>query len=290
MRPYIRRSFCTSHRLGMINERRMLGPRYLLRFKLHLTHRGKTPDRMLGLDPASQLSRDSAFWESMKDHSSPLAGIAFLPSAGTPWDACSDRKADELALPFHAFRASLAPISSKACGCRPMPNKEYALTMARYNLWQNESLTKAASTLSYDDRQANRGAFFGSIQQTFSHVLWGDQVWMSRFAGTKAPEGGIPESAELVQDWDEFRAARAQFDKVILDWAHNVELEWFEGDLSWFSGALGRDITKPKTTLVIQLFNHQTHHRGQIHAMLTAAGAKPGDTDVPFMPEPFQEM
>ncbi|MEM6727609.1 MAG: DinB family protein, partial [Pseudomonadota bacterium] len=52
------------------------------------------------------------------------------------------------------------------------------------------------------------------------------------------------------------------------------------GDLSWFSGALGRDVTKPLAFCVAHFFNHQTHHRGQIHAMLTAAGHVPPDTDL----------
>ena len=111
---------------------------------------------------------------------------------------------------------------------------------------------------------------------------------MNRFAGTPAPDGGIPESVTLYSDWKAFRQDRASFDRVIVDWARNVEPDWFEGNLRWYSGALERDVTKPKTTLSIQLFNHQTHHRGQIHAMLTSAGARPGDTDVPFMPERYE--
>jgi uncharacterized damage-inducible protein DinB len=62
------------------------------------------------------------------------------------------------------------------------------------------------------------------------------------------------------------------------------------GDLGWFSGAMGREVTKPKALLVLHMFNHQTHHRGQIHAMLTTAGARPGDTDIPFMPARFDTL
>jgi uncharacterized damage-inducible protein DinB len=171
-----------------------------------------------------------------------------------------------------------------------MPNKEFTLTMARYNLWQNESLLAVADSLSTAEREKDRGAFFGSIQHTLSHIYWGDMLWLSRFAGTPAPDGGIPESIALIKSWDSFRDERKAFDERILQWAHDVSTDWFEGDLSWFSGAIGRDITKPKKTLVIQLFNHQTHHRGQIHTMLTSAGVKPEDTDVPFMPERFLSM
>jgi uncharacterized damage-inducible protein DinB len=168
-----------------------------------------------------------------------------------------------------------------------MPNKEYALTMARYNLWQNESMLAAAGTLSPTERERERGAFFGSIQQTFSHIFWADMIWLSRFTDSPAPKGGIPESVSLISDWDAFLSERKAFDHRILQWAHDVAPDWFEGDLIWFSGALGREVTKPVKTLVIQLFNHQTHHRGQIHAMLTSAGARPTATDVSFMPERF---
>ena len=55
----------------------------------------------------------------------------------------------------------------------------YALTMARYNLWQNENLVKAANELSVVERQKERGAYFGSVEKTFSHILWGDRLWLS---------------------------------------------------------------------------------------------------------------
>ena len=171
-----------------------------------------------------------------------------------------------------------------------MPNNQYALSMARYNSWQNDVLVKAASLLSDEERQKNRGAFFDSIHNTFSHILWGDQIWLSRFSNSPAPKGGIPESGKLYNDWNTFVKLRANFDKTIINWANTVKPNWFVGDLSWYSGAVGRDVTKPKSVLVLQLFNHQTHHRGQIHAMLTAAGIKTDDTDIPFMPEHYDEI
>jgi len=94
---------------------------------------------------------------------------------------------------------------------------------------------------------------------------------------------GIPDSAGFGQSWDELKAAREVADQRILDWAGRVSEDDLIGELSWYSGAMGREITKPRAMLVVQLFNHQTHHRGQVHAMLTAAGAKPDDTDIPFM-------
>ncbi len=56
-----------------------------------------------------------------------------------------------------------------------------------------------------------------------------------------------------------------------------------EGDLAWFSGALGRDVARPRALVVMHVFNHQTHHRGQVHALITRAGESTGDTDLPFV-------
>lgn len=169
-----------------------------------------------------------------------------------------------------------------------MPDTAHAQMMARYNRWQNDNLLTAASQLTDADRQAPRGAFFGSIQQTFSHLLWADRAWIGRFTDTALPGGGIADSVSLIEDWGSFRQDRAQMDQRIIEWADTVAPDWFAGEISWFSGALGRQMTRPRRELVAQLFNHQTHHRGQIHAMLTAAGARPGDTDLPFMPDEWR--
>lgn len=160
----------------------------------------------------------------------------------------------------------------------------YAATMARYNRWQNANLLAAADTLTDEERRADRGAFFGSIHETFSHLLWGDSIWMHQFAGTPRPGGGIAESTSMVADWGAFGAERRRFDDMIADWADGLDDEWFATDLTWWSGAAGREVTRPRPALVMHFFNHQTHHRGQIHAMLTAAGAKPSDTDLFMLP------
>ncbi len=161
----------------------------------------------------------------------------------------------------------------------------YCAMMARYNMWQNTSLVAAADALDGGARNTDRGAFFGSIMGTFSHLLWVDTIWMSRFGGWDAPGGGISDSAALYSEWPAFKVLRAQADRRILGWADRLDTEDLLGDLSWHSGALGRDVTRSYAMCIAHFFNHQTHHRGQIHAMLTAAGARPGDTDLFVMPE-----
>jgi uncharacterized damage-inducible protein DinB len=161
----------------------------------------------------------------------------------------------------------------------------YVKRMARYNRWQNDNLYSCADRLSDETRRQDRGAFFGSIHGTLNHLLWGDEIWLSRFCGTPRPQGGIAESTSLRADWDELKRDRADFDEKIIAWAENLDSEWLAGDHSYYSGAAKRDIVKPCWLLVTHYFNHQTHHRGQVHCMLTQAGVRPGDTDLPFLRE-----
>lgn len=166
-----------------------------------------------------------------------------------------------------------------------MITPEWCQMMARYNAWQNRSLLGAADGLSEDDRRADRGAFWGSIHATLSHILWGDLIWMSRFADWEEPPNGITGSTDAFPDWDAYKAKRSDTDQQLEEWAARLKPDDLKGDLTWYSGAAGREISKPRDLLITHMFNHQTHHRGQVHAMLTAAGARPDDTDIPFMPD-----
>ncbi len=144
-------------------------------------------------------------------------------------------------------------------------DKSYVELMARYNEWQNANLYGAADQLADAERRCERGAFFGSI------------------AGTPKPEGGIKGSVSRHPDWQELKRERAAFDRLIIEWASSLDPRWLAGDLAYFSGAAGREIKRPKWFLLTHMFNHQTHHRGQVHCLLTQSGAKPGDTDLPFL-------
>jgi uncharacterized damage-inducible protein DinB len=167
-----------------------------------------------------------------------------------------------------------------------MIDPAYVRRMARYNCWQNENLYGVADTLSEDARRQECGAFFGSIHKTLNHLLWADRTWMSRFTSeVQSPQVGIPESVTLYPDWDGLKRERAAFDGTMVDWADRLDANWLHGDITYFSGALNRELTKPRWQLMTHFFNHQTHHRGQVHCMLTQAGGKPHSTDLPAMPE-----
>jgi uncharacterized damage-inducible protein DinB len=156
----------------------------------------------------------------------------------------------------------------------------YVRTMAAYNAEMNRRLYAAAGRLSDAERRMPRGAFWGSIHGTLCHLLWGDRQWMSRFAGWPKPATAIRESPQMIDDFAELGAARQEADAGIARWAENVDEAWLGGDMVWFSGAANREVCAPKRLLVTHFFNHQTHHRGQAHALLTAAGQATGDTDL----------
>ena len=166
-----------------------------------------------------------------------------------------------------------------------MIGPEHARAMARYNTWQNRSLYAAAEAIGEAERRRDRGAFFGSIHATLSHLMWADHMWMSRFDRWEKPGVGIPESGRWIDDWTELKSRRRIADARIVRWAEHLAQADLAGDLAWWSGAANREMGKPRWLLVTHFFNHQTHHRGQVHAMLTAAGAQPEDTDLFLMPD-----
>jgi uncharacterized damage-inducible protein DinB len=161
-----------------------------------------------------------------------------------------------------------------------MITPEYVRLMAAYNSEMNRRLYAAAGRLTDAERRVDRGAFWGSVQGTLSHLVWGDTVWMSRFAGwPKAPVSQAG-SARMIEDWGELSATRELYDADIERWAASVDADWLAGDFTWFSGAAEQQFTRPRAGRIVHFFNHQTHHRGQVHAMLTAAGERTGDTDI----------
>lgn len=162
----------------------------------------------------------------------------------------------------------------------------YAKTMARYNRWQNQSLFGCAAKLTDAQRKENRGAFFGSVHGTLCHLMFGDRAWMWRFTKDEALKPQVKSTAEtatFISNWADLAAQRAAIDARIIDWADHLGDADLAGDLTYFSTTANRQSTKPMGLLVAHMFNHQTHHRGQVHALLTGFGLSPEDTDLPML-------
>ncbi len=166
-----------------------------------------------------------------------------------------------------------------------MIDKAYAVTMARYNAWQNRQMQDAMESLPLEALTEDRGAFFGSLLATANHILWGDRLWMALFDGGAGPDVGSAESTALCPTLAVWSAERFRTDGRIQLWAEKLRSVDLHGDMEWFSASQGRQMRLPVGVCITHMFNHQTHHRGQIHAMLTAVGAKGPVTDLIFMPE-----
>ena len=161
----------------------------------------------------------------------------------------------------------------------------YVQKMAAYNSWMNDSIYVVCETLSDEDRRKECGSFFKSIHGTLNHILWGDQIWMVRFAGTpSASANGVADSVSQYEAFDDLKRERTDFDAVIEGWSEKVDPAWLKETLDWHSTSTGRDMSTPNWVLVTYMFNHQTHHRGQVHCMLTQFNVKTPITDLPFLP------
>lgn len=167
-----------------------------------------------------------------------------------------------------------------------MIDKEYVLLMARYNTWQNKQLRSAVKAMSAADLEAERGAFFGSIFGTLNHILWGDTMWMSRWCSdVTKPETGISESPRYTPTAGVWDAERFRMDGRIRIWAQTLSNMDLRDHVTWYSGAIDQQVTQPLSVCVAHMFNHQTHHRGQVSQMLSQAGCTPPVSDLVFMPE-----
>jgi uncharacterized damage-inducible protein DinB len=160
--------------------------------------------------------------------------------------------------------------------------RDYAMAMARYNHWMNGKLYEAAATLCDEQRKANRSAYFKSIHGTLNHLLLGDRSWMQRLHGEPVTMTSADE--ELFADFVALRAAREAMDQAIITWAAGLEAVEASRSFTFFSVVYQKQITMPYVAAVMQVFNHQTHHRGQITTLLSQFGVDVGVTDLPLMP------
>jgi len=167
--------------------------------------------------------------------------------------------------------------------------KEYFELLASYNQSMNKSLFTAAEKLSEADLTGDRGAFFGSILGTLNHILVGDIIWLKRFAshpaGFRSLEYvgalSVPVSLDttLYSSLSALSEARHVMDEVIVRFAAELSDKALAGSLS-YRNTQGIEATKNFGSLVLHLFNHQTHHRGQVSTLLSQSGVDVGATDL----------
>ena len=163
---------------------------------------------------------------------------------------------------------------------------DYCKRFSRYNRWQNQSIYAAAATLSDGTRKRNMGAYFKSIHATLNHLLVGDQLWLDRVDGTPTTITSL--DCELYNDFDELREQRERADGRLDRFVASLDDAKLASTLTFrrLSGDKG-ELTLPLALVMMQLFNHQTHHRGQVTTLLMQCGVDTGVTDLPMLPADF---
>jgi uncharacterized damage-inducible protein DinB len=164
-----------------------------------------------------------------------------------------------------------------------MIDAQYARTLARYNRWMNERLYALCDAIPDEERRRDRGAFFRSIHGTLNHLVYSDLAFLSRFTGD--PPEVPPLGVELYASWSELAAVRTKLDARLDAWTAGLGDAWLAAPFTFTSRVDGVTRTLPAWVLVVHLFNHQTHHRGQLTTLLSQMGRDPGITDLSFMPD-----
>lgn len=154
--------------------------------------------------------------------------------------------------------------------------------MARYNQWMNQKIYHCCSELSDDQRKTDMGAYFGSIHATLNHILVADHIWLSRFRQKKPP---YRLGEEIAGEFTQLRQARESMDNTLLEWSKQLSTSWLRSDIVYTSGIDKKTRAIPAWVLITHMFNHQTHHRGQVTTLLSQLQVDPGVTDIPWMPE-----
>lgn len=159
---------------------------------------------------------------------------------------------------------------------------------AKYNLEFNRRLFDQLSSLPDVERKKDMGAFFGSIHATLNHILLADRIWLGRFAAAIPTLSSLHGAAvirkfdslrqEVCSEFDELRAERRATDNVISNWAEELTDDVLGQTMSYRTSQ-GQLREHPVWIAVAHMFNHQTHHRGQVTTLMHQLGLDPGVTD-----------
>lgn len=161
------------------------------------------------------------------------------------------------------------------------PENYYEL-MAEYNKWMDGRLYDICSLIPDEERRKDMGAFFKSIHGTLNHLYYGDIAWLERLRDGKFTPRKL--GIDLFDDFNEMRAAQEKMDGEIIEWARTLTPEYLNGGYEYKSNVDGRTRILPRWILTTHMFNHQTHHRGQLTTLIMQLGIDPGVTDIPWLP------
>jgi len=167
-----------------------------------------------------------------------------------------------------------------------------ASLLARYNSWMNKRLMERADVMGSARIEVDQQAYFSSIFGSFQHIMVGDLVWLRCYGVTPAFASlatslvHFPEptalNAPLYKTWAEFKEARLELDQLVSEWIQSLDDHSLQTSIHYAS-IKGIKAWQPLWILLTHLFNHQTHHRGQITTLMMQQGYDPGVTDMVAM-------
>lgn len=173
-----------------------------------------------------------------------------------------------------------------------MKLKDHVCLMADYNQWMNQKIYEAVGTLSPEKLHENKGAFFSSIFGTLNHICVADTIWLKRFTPALLAHQALnqildlscPESLDvlLCESFSELKDRRQLLDEIFSDLAASLSDEELSQAVS-YQDTKGVASTKIFFSLLMHVFNHQTHHRGQVTTLLSQSGIDVGITDLVFI-------
>jgi uncharacterized damage-inducible protein DinB len=170
-----------------------------------------------------------------------------------------------------------------------MNRVDFVRQMSEYNEWMNSKICACALGMTHSQLIEDRKAFFGSILATLNHLVIADTIWLKRFATHPAQyealsplqEFPLPNTSDLLRfsDIQSFTSHRKLLDAIICAWAVSTSEADFDYNLR-YTNSQGITSSKNFFGLAMHLFNHQTHHRGQITTMFSQTGIDLGSTDL----------
>ena len=150
--------------------------------------------------------------------------------------------------------------------------------LANFNTWTNMKIFSACKELNDTEYKKDRKAFFSSIHGTLNHLLVVDRAYISRIEGIDHDLKSLDQI--LFKSLHQLEEAKIKEDKRLVDLVNSLSEKSIRKKITYKGFETG-NTTYTINTILMTLFNHQTHHRGQIHNMLSQAGIKPPQIDIP---------
>ncbi len=166
---------------------------------------------------------------------------------------------------------------------------EYLKLMAEYNQWMNDNIYRAAHHLDEHELSNDKGAYFKSIIGTLNHIMVGDIIWFQRVANGFRNNKSLdfirslskPNTLDeiIFDSIEELTNQRKKIDMSIIAFVDELNGSDLEKPLA-FQNMKGIPLVKNTGLLMLHIFNHQTHHRGQISTLFSQLGIDIGVTDL----------